>query len=204
MAKKQVTGEDGKVYTVKEKKPFYKRVWFWIVAIIALFIIGGALGGGDDDKNGGTKVEATEDSKTEDTSTEDKDEEKEEPEKDGAYKVGDSVKVGDVTYTLKNVSLTDERNEFADTEPANVIKIEYTVQNDSDDDIPIGADVEVYDASGKKMDSYPNDNTMNSVAPGKSIDAVAHFGLDQTGDIEILFAPLISLEKAATFKVNIQ
>lgn len=28
------------------KKPFYKRVWFWILAIIAIFVIIGAIGGG--------------------------------------------------------------------------------------------------------------------------------------------------------------
>ena len=30
------------------KKPFYKRVWFWILAIIAIFVIIGAIGGGSD------------------------------------------------------------------------------------------------------------------------------------------------------------
>lgn len=50
MAKKKVTGEDGKTYVMKEKKPFYKRVWFWILVVIVVFIVGGALGGGDDKK----------------------------------------------------------------------------------------------------------------------------------------------------------
>ncbi|HCC93664.1 MAG TPA: hypothetical protein DEQ26_04965, partial [Flavobacteriaceae bacterium] len=54
MAKK-VMGTDGKYYKVK--KPFYKRVWFWILVVILVAGIGGALGGGDDNKNGGTKVE---------------------------------------------------------------------------------------------------------------------------------------------------
>lgn len=48
MARKKVTGEDGKTYVMKEKKPFYKKIWFWILAVVALAIIGGALGGGSD------------------------------------------------------------------------------------------------------------------------------------------------------------
>ncbi len=48
MGKKKIVGEDGKQYVMKEKKPFYKRVWFWILAVIVLFIGVGALGGNDE------------------------------------------------------------------------------------------------------------------------------------------------------------
>lgn len=30
------------------KKPFYKKVWFWVLAILAIIVIGGAVGGGSD------------------------------------------------------------------------------------------------------------------------------------------------------------
>ena len=51
MAKKKFIGEDGKTYVAKVKKPFYKRVWFWILAIIIIGGIGSALGGGSDDSS---------------------------------------------------------------------------------------------------------------------------------------------------------
>lgn len=110
MAKKQVTGEDGKVYTVKEKKPFYKRVWFWIVAIIALFIIGGALGGGDDDKNGGTKVETTdkEDTPSDENTSEDTTSKDEEAKKEEAFGLNQDVTVGDVIYNVSSVESAKE------------------------------------------------------------------------------------------------
>lgn len=44
MAKKTIIGEDGKEYTVKEKRPIYKRVWFWVLAIIVIAGIGSQLG----------------------------------------------------------------------------------------------------------------------------------------------------------------
>lgn len=48
MSKKKIVGEDGKQYVAKEKKPFYKKVWFWILAVIVVIGIGGSFGGGDD------------------------------------------------------------------------------------------------------------------------------------------------------------
>lgn len=43
---KQIKGEDGKVYV--EKKPFYKRVWFWILVVLIIFIGSAAVSGGND------------------------------------------------------------------------------------------------------------------------------------------------------------
>ena len=43
---KQIKGEDGKVYV--EKKPFYKRVWFWILVVLVIFIGSAAVSGRND------------------------------------------------------------------------------------------------------------------------------------------------------------
>lgn len=50
---KKIVGDDGKTYV--QKKPFYKRVWFWLLVIIVVIVLGGGLGGGSDkkDTNGG-------------------------------------------------------------------------------------------------------------------------------------------------------
>ena len=77
MAKK-IQGEDGKTYV--EKKPFYKRVWFWIIVVVLVLAIGGSMGSGS---NGGTKENSSNSS----------------TKKTAYYKVGDTVKVGKVTYT---------------------------------------------------------------------------------------------------------
>lgn len=56
---KKMTDKDGKVYV--EQKPFYKRVWFWIVIAILVIVVGGAIGGGsnDDSSSSSDKTEST-------------------------------------------------------------------------------------------------------------------------------------------------
>lgn len=68
---KRVRGEDGKLYKVK--KPFYKKVWFWILVVILVAAVGGSLGGNSKDKN---SAEKTSTSSKEATSTSDKTSEK--------------------------------------------------------------------------------------------------------------------------------
>lgn len=54
MSKKTIKDENGKKYTVKEKKPFYKKWWFWlIVVIIAIGIFGS--NSSDDNSSSGSK-----------------------------------------------------------------------------------------------------------------------------------------------------
>lgn len=102
MANKKVVGEDGKTYTVKVKKPFYKRVWFWILIIIMVAGIGGALGGGgsDDNKSSYTKTSQPESSKASSSSKND----------DGKITRAqfDAIKIGDLMNGGQNGSTLDD------------------------------------------------------------------------------------------------
>ena len=121
------------------------------------------------------------------------------------YKVGDTVKVGKVEYTLKSVTTTSYRNEFADEKPKNVIKVVYHVKNDGKQDLPIGTDLDAYGPDNNKLKTYPISNTtVDSIAPGKESDVTTGFGTDKMGDFELQFKPLVSLDKSAKFKVNVQ
>lgn len=64
MAKK-VMGADGKQYKVK--KPFYKRVWFWVLVIIVVAAIGGGLN--NKGKSSSESTEKTAVSKTDKSSS---------------------------------------------------------------------------------------------------------------------------------------
>lgn len=194
MGKEKMIGQDGRQYIIKEKKAIYKKTWFWVLLILLVTVISSLLGNDKQPSpNGGEKV-----TPTTQTTQENK------QQLSDYYKIGESVSVGEATYTLTNVEKSEERNQFDESNPEYVIKISYTVKNNSDNDLPVGTDVEAYDAQDKKMETYPNDNTLGSVAPGKQMDCVQHFGLNQLGEIEIHFAPLVSFEQAAIYKVKVE
>lgn len=121
------------------------------------------------------------------------------------HKLGDTVKVGKVTYTLKSVEVTNERNEFEDNQPKYVIKIIYHVKNNSDKELPIGADLDAYGPNNNKLKSYPvNDTTLDSIAAGKEADVTTGFGSDKLGTFELQFSPLVSTEKPVKFRVKVK
>lgn len=87
MAKK-IVDENGNVYV--QKKPFYKRVWFWILAVIVIAVIFGSAGG--------DKAKKVSSENTEKTSAKISNE---------TFKVGDTVKADGVTLKLNKVDFND-------------------------------------------------------------------------------------------------
>ncbi|ADE87507.1 structure protein [Deep-sea thermophilic phage D6E] len=75
----------------KPKKPFYKRWWVWVLAVIIVGAI--ASGGGEDSEPVSTEPKK-------ETKTEAKKEEK----KETIAKIGQPLKVGDVTFTVYGTS----------------------------------------------------------------------------------------------------
>lgn len=146
-------------------------------------------------------VETSADGNGEDPKSEQNDEVEETT--DNRYELGDTAEVGGIKLTIKNVEITDERNEFADEEPEMVVKIEYELENDSDEEIPVGADFQVYDGTGNQVDLYPLDNTMGSLKPGKKMQGVEHYGIEE-GPIELYFQPMFSLDEEAIFELEIE
>ncbi|KXA07722.1 FxLYD domain-containing protein [Finegoldia magna] len=124
--KKTVKGEDGKEYTMKEKKPFYKKVWFWALVVIIIIAIA---------SQGNKKPETTvngEQTKAEESANKtEKKEETKEPEKP--------------KYELTQVK--QESDEFS-TYVTGVLK-----NNSGSDKGYIQIEFPVYDKDGNKLDS---------------------------------------------------
>ena len=127
----------------------------------------------------------------------------EEKEKEVTYSIGDHAEVDGVKMTLKSVTTTEERNEFAEIDPAIVVKIEYELENGTEEEIPVGLDLQVYDGTGNQVDSYPLDNTLGSLQPGKKIQVTEHYGITE-GPIEIYFQPIASFGKHAIFTAEVE
>jgi hypothetical protein len=93
---KKIKDDKGNVYV--QKKPFYKRVWFWILAIIVVFVVGGALGGskGNSKSNNSTSTSSSNKDKVISKDTELRN-------KFDAIKVGDLMNSGNGGSTFDEV-----------------------------------------------------------------------------------------------------
>lgn len=121
MAKKKFIGEDGKEYVAKVKKPFYKRVWFWILIVIVVIGVGGALGGGSDDNK--AKKVASDNSSTAKTSDSAKEE---------MFKVGDTADLNGYQIKVNSVDFSDGGDFTTPAEGKKFIIINLTITNNTD------------------------------------------------------------------------
>lgn len=121
MAKKTITGEDGKEYVVKEKKPFYKKWWFIALAIFIVVGIIGQLGGSEEKEPQKTA-----------SAPEEKVEEKE-------FKIGDTIDMENFTIVANSKSKTKEITDesgYLSTEPnegSSFYIVNITIKNKSND-----------------------------------------------------------------------
>src|SRR5690625_2580439 len=173
-----------------------------LLLIVFALLLTVALAACDEGEQSSSAANDNESSGTNDDEGAGESEDVEEDKDSGNYRLGDTAEVGGIKFTVKSVSTTDERNEFADEDPNIVVKIEYEIENGSDEEIPIGMDLQVYDGTGNQVDSYPLDNTMGSLQPGKKIQGVEHYGIEE-GPIEVYFQPSFSFEDPAIFELEV-
>lgn len=109
---------------------------------------------------GETKTETTEEQATQ---TEEQTTEEQTEEKKDKYGIGEEWIVdGQWKLTVNSVTATEDRNEYADKEPAEVVIITYTYENlGYEDDLQdlFLTPSKVIDGSKKMADSYPGDIT---------------------------------------------
>ncbi|MGC9338711.1 hypothetical protein [Listeria ivanovii] len=103
------------------------------------------------------------------------------------FGVGDKQTLGGITVTLVSVTKTSERNQFDDTNPKNVVKISYKVENNSGNEYFVNSDIDVYDSNSTIGTRYPLDNTTGKILNGKNINAEYYAGVNENGNIEIVF-----------------
>lgn len=101
---------------MKEKKPIYKKVWFWILIVLIVGGIGSSLG--DDSNNNNDKV--AEDG----TANED----------EIIAKIGEKFDVGEVTYTVNSIDFKESvGGEYLSTDAQGVyLLVNITITNNSD------------------------------------------------------------------------
>lgn len=118
----------------KVKKPFYKKWWVWLIAII--IIIGFATGGGDEEKVADKKSEpASGQVKEDNKEAKSKDKKKEAK----TFAVGDTVEVGKMTYVINSMEAADQVGPsiLPETASGKYIVIDATLKNNGDEAVTV-------------------------------------------------------------------
>lgn len=192
---------------MSEKKKFYKKPAFWIIVVVIVAIVGIAAHKIKQEQEAKEARALVSSILKEDNSKDDDDDiDEDDDDSDETYhKVGESAKVDGVTYTLKSVEVTDDRNSLESTQPKYVIKVVYHVKNDTDDELSIGGDLDMYDPDDNKLDTYPiSGTTSDTVAVGKEADVITGFSADKLGTFELQFCPSSDDAEPVKFTADVQ
>lgn len=186
----------------KAKKPIYKRVWFWILAVIALAVVVTAVGGDEE----GESSESSDDSGSEESAESDdssadegeaSDEEDEGSEEAEVASLGEPVAVGDWEITVSSVGERTAQvgDEFLSTDAqGEFLPVEVSLTNNgSSAESFFASDFVVIDADGREF-SYSSDASMYSgeaglsildeVNPGNALSGYLYFDVAETADIQ--------------------
>lgn len=186
----------------KAKKPIYKRVWFWILAVIALAVVATAVGGDEE----GESSESSDDSGSEESAESDdssadegeaSDEEDEGSEEAEVASLGEPVAVGDWEITVSSVGERTAQvgDEFLSTDAqGEFLPVEVSLTNNgSSAESFFASDFVVIDAEGREF-SYSSDASLYSgeaglsildeVNPGNTLSGYLYFDVAETADIQ--------------------
>ncbi|OCN05875.1 hypothetical protein A4S06_07480 [Erysipelotrichaceae bacterium MTC7] len=121
------------------------------------------------------------------------------------YAEDDDVKY---TFVINSVSLSEERNQFEESNPAQVVKINYSYENVNDDeDVYISSmNFTVVDGGGNVCDTYPNGGEYPQAAPkGAKSSGDEFYGLKETStSIKLRFKPAMFGGPEVQFELPIQ
>lgn len=161
----------------KEKKPIYKKWWFWVIAIVLILVVIISVGG-NEDSNPTSSVSSNVNNIQE-------------------LKLGETWTVeGQWKLTINSVKTTEERNQFSEKKPNQVIYVTYTYENIGYEDkmglmeglyfdLEPSGDSTVIDEKGEIAYSYPcNITTYPQETPvgAKCVNTQVCIGLNNQSD----------------------
>ncbi|MFC6323999.1 hypothetical protein [Companilactobacillus baiquanensis] len=178
---KKIVGKDGKEYSVKEKKPFYKKWWFWlIVAIVLIFIVPAMIGGSGNDSSDSSDVK---DAKTTNTS-------KDTDDSNTAKNNSKTIELdNDEATVLKEISYNPKYNDesWAGTkvniDRVKVAKIKPFKDKEEDNHVYKGIILVHFNVEASRdINFYPSQGTLVT-SDGQQVDANMYSSDDFDGDI---------------------
>lgn len=186
----------------KKKKPFYKRIWFWVLVILFVAVLSAPSKKSNSDEHKETVI----------PSSESQEMEVPQPEEttvpaDAVYHVGDTIDVTGLKVTyLSCEQWTDYPQFFDPKEGYQYIRIGLNAKNDADSDRYISAfDFKCY-ADGKKQEqNYLADDILEGgeLSSGREDEGYIYFEVPaDASEIEIEYETNIWTDKKAILLVQ--
>ena len=105
-----------------------------------------------------------------------------------------------LNITINNVSLSDYRNQFNDTNLVHLVAIEYTIENTGNGEVGFNLeyDASFYDIDGYACEVYPGGDSVYNLAKGKKAVGLAHIAVNNE-------TPFLEMELGGvTYKWNLE
>jgi len=191
---------DKEVAKSTNKKPFYKQVWFWVVAIIVIIIVGAVVGSsGKDPKKvgeGDNSSSESSDNKSDDNKN---------------FKVGDVIAIDDQEVTITSVERNYEpANEYvAVKDGKEFVKLNLQIKNTSSDKKDYNALYWTVEDSNGDIINYSSamfaqaDDELSSgqLAAGGTKKASLVFEVPKDDKLKVHFKPNLILDREAIIEL---
>lgn len=164
---KKITDEQGNTY--KQKKPFYKKVWFWVVIVLVVGGLGSAMSGGTEEETT-AKVDNENTEQAEETEQTEENEEVEEI-ADEEFNVGDTVSADGYEITVNNVEFSDGNEFDVPDEGKQYVIVNITIDNNTGEKQP-------YNLWDFKLNADGNATDMTEITADLDIDQLESGELD--------------------------
>lgn len=171
MSKKTIKDENGKTYTVKEKKPFYKKWWFWLLIIIIVIVFVSCSNSGDSSNNSSSDTS----SKTENVS-------KKKDISDQLFKVGQTASYDDVDIKINSVKTANSIGDETPSDGNQYVIVSVTLKNNGSESKDYNDIDFKFDNNGDIKDSTTVSSDTNEMNTGE-LDKGASITKDVIGEV---------------------
>lgn len=169
MSKKTVKDENGKTYTVKEKKPFYKKWWFWLLIVIIIIGFASCSNSSSDNSSSESSTKTEKVTKKKDISKQ-------------LFKVGQTASYDGIDIKVNNVKSASSIGDETPDDGNQYVIVSVTLKNNSDESKDYNDIDFKFDNNGDIKDSTTVSSDSNEMNSGE-LDKGASITKDVIGEV---------------------
>jgi|SRR5699024_99129 len=123
-------------------------------------------------------------------------EENDEEDAEAIFEPNETVSVDGIEITLNDITWGEEE-EFVESDNGNIIRIDLTIKNNSDDNEFVDdTEFDLYDEEGNKLDAYFGNDDANmfgsEIKKGKQLNGILEYDAPESDSYELYYEPSFS------------